>query len=233
MLTTTNLQVSAGFVSRPWQNNKENETDKRVGPFWEKFRDPKFDWLPVQVKALAIWVALCERYSPNICVIGHRSGFVEAAAFIGIPVFYLNNEREKITDQPDKPGELLWMPHKGTAAEDRLREVSGVMNTLIPIESLARERKEDKKTNTKTDTKTDTKAPLHIDPKYEHELAAALFMFMCCVPTGNQQQAHMGQPAWMNRVDIMDRAPGGGGTGPDRAWLKQIYDDVKFRPHMI
>jgi hypothetical protein len=67
--------------------------------------------------------------------------------------------------------------------------------------------------------------------KYEHELAAALFMFMCCVTrwtTGDQ-------PAWMNRVGIMHRAPGGGGSDPDREWLRQIVRDVhgEFRNHLI
>lgn len=63
---------------------------------------------------LAIWVALHDQYAPNICVIGHRSGFVEAAAFIGIPVFYLTHEREKIAaaGNPTNRGNLLWTPVK-------------------------------------------------------------------------------------------------------------------------
>lgn len=215
-------QVSVGFISRPWQNNKAEETDERVAPFWKKFRDLGFDHLPVQVKSLAIWVALCKRYSPDICVIGHRSGFIEAAAFIGIPVFYLNNERERMTDKPDRPGELLWTPLAETAAYSRLREASDVMNTLIPIEALAREQEED-------DT-TGKKKSLRVVPRYEHELAAALFMYMCCVPTGTTS----GQPAWMNRVEIMHRAPGTEGTGPGRTWLKDIYDNVHgdFRSYL-
>ena len=209
-------------MSRPWQNNKEAETNKRLKPFWEKLNDLEFDWLPIQIKSLAIWVALCERYSPDICVIGHRSGFVEAAAFIGIPVFYLNNEREEMRGPPDQPGELLWTPPTGTAAGDRLREISDVMNTLIPIEALAREQEED-------DT-TGKKKSLRVVPRYEHELAAALFMYMCCVPTGTTS----GQPAWMNRVEIMHRAPGTEGTGPGRTWLKDIYDNVHgdFRSYL-
>jgi len=230
-LTMKYSQVSVGFISRPWQNNKAEETDERVAPFWKKFRDLGFDHLPVQVKSLAIWVALCKRYSPDICVIGHRSGFIEAAAFIGIPVFYLNNERERMTDKPDKPGELLWTPLAETAAYSRLREASDVMNTLIPIESLAREQEKDEKTG--------DLLPLHVDPKYEHELAAALFMFMCCVPKDNTVPAGAvtsgGGPAWMKRVEIMHRAPGSDGAGPDRKWLKGIYDDVvqeAFRSHL-
>lgn len=125
-----------GFVSRPWENNSEVAEWKEVEQFWSKYRDLNFDHVPVQVKNLAIWVMLHNRYAPDVCVIGHRSGFIEAAAFIGMPVFYLNNERANITGNPTERGGLLWTPVSDPEG-DRLRMASDVMDTLIPIESFA------------------------------------------------------------------------------------------------
>ena len=111
--------------------------DKSAEKLWTRFRDFNFDHLPVQVKIMAVWVALCYRYSPKMCVIGHRSGFIEAAALVGIPVFYLNNERGDIAKAGNgvEPGDLLWTPIKNPAG-DRLRMLGDVMNTFVSIESL-------------------------------------------------------------------------------------------------
>jgi hypothetical protein len=49
------------YISRPWlPRGKEdtgidtNEKNDDVRQFWEKFRDPDFDPLPLQVKILAV-----------------------------------------------------------------------------------------------------------------------------------------------------------------------------------
>lgn len=135
----TEDQIRILYISRPWlPRGKEDigtDTDEKndnVRQFWEKFRGPDFDPLPLQVQILAVWTALCKRYSPNVCVIGHRSGFIEGAAFIGIPVFYLNNERVKTHLTP---GDILWKP-VDLNLQSRLGELANVMNTFIPIDVL-------------------------------------------------------------------------------------------------
>lgn len=216
------FDVAILFISSPWESkewtsiwpNRELKDPlkklkyrkEEVDVFWGKFRSIDSDSLPVQVKSLAIWTALCERYHPKVCVIGHRSGFIEAAGFIGIPIFYLNNERpiidkENQEDQEDSdttgPGVFLWRPFKKTS--DRLRELANVMNTFIPVESLKRIEKA-----------ADDEV-LRVDPDYEMELAAALFMYMCCerpvkVRMGVRADDDLEfqiMPLWMARTDMM------------------------------
>ena len=105
----TNVRPRLSFSGLPMGYFSKNREDKarEVDKLWEKFRDFNFDHLPVQIKILAIWTTLCERYHPNMCVIGHRSGFIEGAGLIGIPIFYLNNERRNIGKGNHLPENLL------------------------------------------------------------------------------------------------------------------------------
>lgn len=80
--------------------DREEVFAEKVSEFWASFRDGRVDCLPIQVKVLGIWSALAERYTPNMCIIGHQSGVLEGAAIIGIPVFYLKNERSKMGIKP-------------------------------------------------------------------------------------------------------------------------------------
>ncbi|KAL8819122.1 MAG: hypothetical protein Q9191_007800 [Dirinaria sp. TL-2023a] len=203
-------EVKLLFISRPWESNSIalQGKCKEVAELWRKFRDLSFDHLPIQVKILAIWTTLCERYDPKMCVIGHRSGFIEGAGFIGIPVFYLNNEREDLYFKSKeggeqkfqaRPGDLLWKTPENSD-QDRLRELAEVMDTFIPIEAL---KSEDK----------GFVGIYQVEDKYKDELSAALFMYMCCdVATGldlqewpfsNLQRTHPINPGWTARVDMM------------------------------
>lgn len=98
MIDTSSMEVI--YISRPWvprgkeaDGEDKEEKNSQVKKLWQKFRDSNFDPIFLQVKILAIWTILCKRYGPKICVVGHRSGFIEGAALIGIPVFYFNCER--------------------------------------------------------------------------------------------------------------------------------------------
>jgi len=113
---TDDASIEVLYVSRPWlprahgdRKNRKEETNPSVHRLWADFREPNVDPMPLQVKILAIWTMLCKRYGPKVCVIGHRSGFVEGAAFVGIPVFYLNCERPT---SHKSAGEMLYKPVK-------------------------------------------------------------------------------------------------------------------------
>lgn len=154
-----------------------------------------------------MWTALCERYGEQICVIGHRSGFVEAAAMIGIPVFYLNNERESMKTAEGKENRLLFDASAVSVPEnDRLRELSDVMNTLIPVEILD-------KVVEKKPKSTESTEILRMRTGLKWELKAAIFMYMCCL-------RDEGSPAWTERVQLMHEVKG-------RAWLKERFDFAK------
>lgn len=200
-----NIHVS--FISSPWDpdptKRKPTDLELQVDQLWEQFRDFNVDRLPTQVKTLGIWTALRERYGDRMCVIGHRSGFVESAGLLGIPIFYLNNERDKIGAGNLKKGELLWDASAVPNPEhDRLRELADVVDTFIPVEVLG-----------KNPEKRQAEQPMRVRKEFEKELAAALFVYMCCV-LGD------GKPAWTARVRRMHDTVGGeDGVGQD--WLKQ------------
>lgn len=182
------------FISRPWEakskDPKSAEPSKECFEFWETFRDFQFDKLPVQVKILGIWTALCERYGDQICVIGHRSGFIEAAGRIGIPILYLNDERQSMGADPKQQSRLLFYASAVPCLEgDRLRELADVMNTLIPVEAL------------KTRDHPESIEILRVPNGLKQELKAAIFMYMCCrLPSE--------LPAWTARVEMMHEKVG-------------------------
>lgn len=196
------------FISRPWEHDSDNakpsnsaSPDSEVFEFWKSFRDFQSDKLPIQVKILGIWTALCERYGDKLCVIGHRSGFIEAAGLIGIPVFYLNNERN---DMGLEPAQICRLLFDGSAVEcpedDRLRELADVMNTFIPVEAL--------KPN--APKAVDGNEIMRVPNALKGELKKAIFMFMCC-------QLESNRPAWTDRVNLMHKPEG-------IEWLKQRYN---------
>jgi hypothetical protein len=186
----TSVQVL--FISSPWA------TAKDMAPIWpNKFSENAKRQLNQKLAEVDLFWAQFRAF--DSCVVGHRSGFVEGAGFLGLPIFYLNNERGDIDmerEQPSLPGELLWEPPAKTGG-DRLRELSDVMNTFIPVEILGKE--------------MDASQVLRVDPRFRGELAAALFMYMCSerpvkVRKGSKRDDKLEfrvVPVWMARVDMM------------------------------
>lgn len=272
------------FITRPWKKAPVLQNiDEEINDLWTEFCSCESDYLPKHVKILAIWSALRERYGSKVCIIGHRSGFIEGAGFIGIPIFYLMNERmdvpkqvpyastaksapsqnaPKVKGKPQKeswrPGELLWQRVQ-SPEDDRLRLLSSVMNTFIPVEALENKaqpiepdqakgetskssrtnqhkgssktsnakgeapgtaEKESSKNNKKQDTTNNDPVIFRVESGYENELAAALFMYMCCElePGPDPATAFPHQPSfphqpgasrrddpgWTARVDMMN-----------------------------
>ncbi|KAF4465134.1 peptidase m61 domain-containing [Fusarium albosuccineum] len=227
------------FLTPPWKNDGDDKKIESGGKkkirdenkkmkeeihrLWEKFCKYESDFVPIQAKILGIWTTLCEQYHPNICVIGFRSGFVESAGFIGIPIFYLNNERSKnaqgnpgisasdVRSPRRKPGQgtsslrntkkrakdagdRLWKVVENPK-DDRLREVSDVLNTFIPVEALK---------------KMGPNQTARVEEGYEDELMGALFIFMCCEfnPPRESDPWQSGLhdcavPAWTARVTMI------------------------------
>lgn len=198
--------MHVSFISHPWKaasrketSTKDDPIERKVDQLWAQFRDFNVDRLPTQVKILGIWTALRERYGDNICVIGHRSGFVESAGLLGIPIFYLNNERDDIGLNKEGlaegdlsrgklvQGELLWNALAVQRPDnDRLRELADVMNTFIPVEALDGTPKKIKR------------GPdvFRVRKDFEKELTAAVFIYMCCL-------LDPWAPAWTARVKMM------------------------------
>lgn len=206
------------FICRPWEavssDDKKsieeerkaverfNSVEKGVHELWENFRNFRVDRLPLQVKTLGIWTALQERYGDRICVIGHRSGFVEAAGFIGIPIFYLMDT--ELTGYHKSSFLFDARVYKGLKG-GRLYEVADVMNTFIPINAFNIDLKAKSSTNENFFQIPDVKSPTG------KALIAALFMYMCC------RLRAKGRPAWTARVEMMHKKEG-------RKWLNERYE---------
>ena len=241
-LRTKDGIIQVMYVSRPWlprAHGKDGickeETHQKVRCLWEQFRNPDVDHMRLQVKILAIWTMLCKRYGPKVCVIGHRSGFIEGAALIGIPVFYLNCERPKCHESA---GDMLYKPTERKQCTKRLHMLANVMNTLIPIELFyskrqhvssstgppeklkkrvsrlqskahitLKESKSQKKSVQQGNSEqsgSENRVPKEykIDNRYDKELMAALFMYMCCSTTPWWVKDRR-IPAWTTRVLMM------------------------------
>ncbi|KAK4624393.1 hypothetical protein CLAFUW4_05746 [Fulvia fulva] len=216
------------LLSSPWPRERrdgsrlvvrEDEPDPYCRELWNKFRDQDYDNVPTQVKVFAIWRAFRNRYQHKACMIGHRSGFIEGAAFIGLPVFYLNNERDKLRGNPG-PGDLLWKLMDGAPGTlGRLRELGDAMHTFIAIETLKDdidganevERYQNQRRREKSPLSQTPKKDLIVDDRYKYELMAALFMFMCCdfsPRDDDDEEVRKDDPAWLVRVHMMhDKGP--------------------------
>jgi hypothetical protein len=104
-------------------------------------------------------------------------------------------------ERPKDAGDRLWKRIENPK-DDRLREVSDLLNTFIPVEALK---------------KADPKEAARVENGYEDELMSALFMFMCCEFTtpelmksniGSYAQRGVpmysfGVPGWTGRVAMM------------------------------
>ena len=185
----------------PEEQQEHQEEEKKVHDLWKNFRDSEVDQLPLQVKVLGIWTALSERYGNQICVIGHRSGFVEAAGLIGIPIFYLMDS-DLSSEQKSK---TLFDAREYPPPEiNRLLELADVMNTFIPIDVFSDEDK------VKISKNEEVFRIPGVQSNDGRRLKAALFMYMCC------RLEPEGLPAWTARVEKMHDEQG-------RKWLRQKY----------
>lgn len=138
------------YISAPWRTLKvdsrgpspiKNQTDQ-INNFWANFRGDEasflggtIDSIPMQVKVINIYTALKLRYANQICVIGFRSGFLEAAGFLGIPIFYMNETN--IDDRPDlnfSDGQMLWHGPYAQKINNRLGECSNHIITFIAVD---------------------------------------------------------------------------------------------------
>lgn len=248
------------FISRPWyvKGDETWETSKRdleskhkaVFELWTSFRNEELDGLPVQVKILGIFAALANRYGEKVCLIGHRSGFVESAGLIGIPIFYLNDEqidlplanksqpedegnKQKRQPQPGKysweEGDTLWNSNALTKPwGDRLRECSDVMNTFIPVEGLEPPPADSKRLGNSKDPKNskdskDSKSSkIPEDQGILHLCTTGKLHLLCLLYMYVNCESEDNIPLWKRRIQVM-RDEGG------RQMLKLRFEYVNAR----
>ncbi|OJH39965.1 hypothetical protein [Cystobacter ferrugineus] len=144
------------------------------------------DYAPLEAKLFSIFIALRERYGSRLFGVGFRSGTLDGAGFLGIPVFYFDDTTSKEQakyKQYYESGEYLINPDKDKAVEERVLTLTRSVNTFIRINNLPVK-------NNQGFIQLDDKALLH--------LRAALWIWMCTLPPANQAK-----PLWMQRVLLM------------------------------
>ncbi|KAF2716980.1 hypothetical protein K431DRAFT_298182 [Polychaeton citri CBS 116435] len=198
------------YITSPWDlnpvnmtglNDEEQRVAQAVSQYWQCFRaEPNSIFgaqgtvtenVPLQTKIYAMFAALRQRYGDNICAIGFRSGFIEGASFLGIPVFYLNDVTMKKLLQKSRTNEIDvintgralwdgdWVTRELAAPDDRLLEAGLAMSTLICIDFQA--------------PTGDQNITFPITPQGRRLLTAALLVFMLV-------RKPDAQPLWKERV---------------------------------
>jgi hypothetical protein len=204
------------YITSPWQVlTGEKNIHEVINNTWANFRGDKdsflggkkggaIDGIPYQVKVISIYLALQARYGNKLCFIGVRSGFLEAAAFLGSPVFYYNetNFIEFGIKQNYEDGTVLWNGPRTRELykKDRMGRAVDALNTLICIDL----------TNV---VLTKSSKNIRVANQGKRQLMAALYMFMLAHGPPNQRG-----PIWEHRVAMRF------GTDEDRAFLKAKWD---------
>ncbi|KAF2421481.1 hypothetical protein EJ08DRAFT_738176 [Tothia fuscella] len=139
--------ISYYYIPQPWKVTKDERpapTEERY--FWSHFRrekeSPAFeieDGVPLQVKNLGLFMALQDLYQDKVCCVGYRSGFLDGAAFIGMPVFYFDETVSETKATPRLWSDLLWNSGESQGlAAGRMVAASDKLNTLIRIDLLSK-----------------------------------------------------------------------------------------------
>ena len=217
-----------------------------------------FDRLAEQLN-LKIWLEHCDGKKPKVDKKGDlmQRGSCAILQYIS-PTWaakYWLNRYGTNECEPWKAGDLLWQQVDNPDG-DRVRQLASVMNTIIPVEVLqrahavvntSRDTKQQESQRKGNGTEKEITIPreeddiiLRVEPGFENELAAALFMFMCCdlqpgpapMDPGDYRRDN---PAWTGRVDLMNDicAVQGNSSGDWRGqhtfqtgqeWLRRRYD---------
>ena len=227
------------YISAPWRTLRGDSRPQsliqkqtvQINNCWANFRGDKesflgeaIDSIPMQVKVINIYTALKLRYANQICVIGFRSGFLEAAGFLGIPIFYMNE-----TNTEDYPhlnfsdGRMLWHGPYTQRINNRLQECSIYITTFIAIDvpgpkiTATGQRSSPKRSLelnsqgkkqpitpgpevTATGQQGPSKKNVELNSQGKKQLTAALYMYML-------SEDEYGNLLWQRRREMMTSLP--------------------------
>lgn len=110
----------------------------------------------LKIKYAALFLAFQAHFSPRLCPIGFRSGYLDLAVFLGVPTFLVDYKSSGLNGRP-----LSESLCKSTGKGGRMLKASGSLNTLIRIEF---EREENAQDDTKAKTKKDAKSMIKREP---------------------------------------------------------------------
>jgi hypothetical protein len=219
------------YITAPWRTLKvgtkaDTEMTSKINDFWANFRGHEdsflggaIDSIPSQVKIINIYLALQRRYDYRLCIIGFRSGFLEAAGFFGIPIFYMNETNiDKFSNLNFANGKILWDGSFAKMIENRLGRCSSCMNTFIAVDvpgpkaiATAKGASANSQRKRQTTAAQGPKATapgkgasanqdVELNGQGRRQLMAALYMYML---SADEQ----GRAFWERRVEMMKPGP--------------------------
>ena len=124
------------YITEPWMST-EDQNDP-VQRFWALFQTQSEDYstraliyqdAPLQARYMAMFLALQARYKDSLCAIGFRCGYLDLAAFIGIPTFFVDAAWTEHSLET-----LIYLPANNTT---RMVAASNNINTFIRIDFVA------------------------------------------------------------------------------------------------
>jgi hypothetical protein len=222
------------YITAPWRTLKvdakvtpaDAKMTSKINDFWANFQGDEdsflggaIDSIPSQVKIINIYLALQRRYDYRLCIVGFRSGFLEAAGFFGIPIFYMNETNiDKFPDLNFADGQILWNGPYAKKIGNRLGQCSSCMNTFIAVDvpgpkAIAAGKGASANSQGKRQT-TAAQGPkatapgkgvsanqdVELNSQGRRQLMAALYMYM--LSAGEQ-----GRAFWESRVGMMNSGP--------------------------
>lgn len=183
------------YLTSPFKT--DNQEEPEINQFWANYRalDGSFfhnvpEAIPVETKTLAIFLALQKRYQNRICTIGFRSGTLDGAGFLGIPIFYLDNTKtENVWDDRFADMQYIWDgDSEGAKIKERMAYASQTLNTFVRVNI------QDEYDGTGPDKVLKKK-----DEELKH-LGAALYMYMFEDNEGDEGDGLL----WLRRVSLMN-----------------------------
>ena len=144
---------------------------------------------PLQIKNMAMFLALQARYQKKICAIGFRGGYLDLAGFIGVPTFFV---AEAWTE-----GDLKKLIYQKAGNDGRMVAVCNQINTFIRID-FPRPR------STRAAGELEELWDMSGNEDVRQRLAAALYVFMLA-------KLKVEGPLWTRRVSLLEND---GDNGP-------------------
>ena len=106
---------------------RTNDSSNTIQAFWAEYQSQED--APLQIKNMAIFLALQARCKEILCAIGLRGGYLDLAGFIGIPTFNVDTlwREEDLTS-------LIYLPAN---VQSQWFFLSDKINTFILIDFLS------------------------------------------------------------------------------------------------
>lgn len=151
----------------------------------------KSRWPPPEVLVLGIYISLKRLYERRIFAVGFRSGTLDGAGFLGIPIIYFDDTTWTAKDSSSRAYENgTYLYRRDTNATERMLAVSNSLSTFIRINHAPNKTRQ-------TSGPYSGKDIMHLDKLAIAQFRMAVLLWIMCTDT-------KGQPLWSHRAETLD-----------------------------